>query len=70
MFQYPTKQTPDPDAAASGNHGIPDEEPTGAKIDPAVVKASSDKAAKEAEAEKKAEEAAAKEAAPKEAEKK
>lgn len=70
MFQYPTKQTPDPGAHKDGNHGIKEEEPVGANIDPAAVKAASDKATKEAEAERKAEEAAAKPAEPKAAEKK
>ena len=67
MFNYPTKQTPDPDAPK--NNGVPVEEPVGAAIDPKdIAKASADRA-KEAEAEKKAEEAAAKEAEPKPAEK-
>jgi hypothetical protein len=50
MFSYPTKQTPDPNEDKE-NHGMKEEEAVGAKIDPNVVKASSEKAAKEAEAE-------------------
>lgn len=54
MFNYPTKQTPDPDAANS--HGIPDEEPVGSAIDPKDVQKASADRAKEADVEKKAEE--------------
>ena len=64
MFSYPTKQTPDPDAAPS--NGIVAEEKVGAVIDPAVIAATSAQRAKEAAADQKeadASAAAAKEAA-------
>jgi hypothetical protein len=53
MFNYPTKQTPDPEAGPE-NHGLPGEgEAVGAALDPAAVKAARDKADKAAEAERK-----------------
>lgn len=59
MFSYPTRQTPDPEAAAPSN-GIAAaaEEKTGAVIDPAKVKAAAELRSKEAEVERKAEQAA------------
>ena len=59
MFKYPTKQTPDPDAAGP-NHGIQtEEEDAGANIDKAAIEASKAARANEAAKEKKAEDAAA-----------
>lgn len=49
MFNYPVKQTPDPNADPA-NHGAPIEEPIGSAIPIEDIKASQAKAAKEAEA--------------------
>jgi len=51
MFSYPTKQTPDPNASPD-DHGVPIEEPVGAKVMASAIAESKAKDAKIAAVEK------------------